>query len=70
MPNVTDNCGCKSTEHEQLLLMGLCSRLNTVGKDSENSRTTVDSESDTGNNSPCIHSAGTALFQGADVSYI
>uniref|UniRef100_A0A0R3RXZ9 Rho-GAP domain-containing protein n=1 Tax=Elaeophora elaphi TaxID=1147741 RepID=A0A0R3RXZ9_9BILA len=65
MSSVNDDC--KSTEGEEMLLMGLCNRLSTVGKDSQNNRTTVDSKPDTGTN---IRPGGTALFHGADVSYI
>ncbi|CAG9536515.1 unnamed protein product [Cercopithifilaria johnstoni] len=67
LPSVDD---CKSTEEEQLLLMGLCNRLNTVGKELKNSHVTVDSEPNTCTSNPSIHSDGTALFHGADVSYI
>ncbi|VBB35112.1 unnamed protein product, partial [Acanthocheilonema viteae] len=67
LPNVNDDC--KSKEG-QLLLMGLCDRLNSVGKDSGNSHATMKSESETGTINSCIQSAGTALFHGADVSYI
>ncbi|VDO40175.1 unnamed protein product [Onchocerca flexuosa] len=70
LPNVTDNCGHKSMEHEQLLLMDLCSRLNIAGRNPENSRTAMDSQPDTDDSNPCNHCAGTTLFQDADVSYI
>ncbi|KAM3719677.1 GEM-interacting protein [Dirofilaria immitis] len=70
LPSVTDHCERKSSEREQLLLMELCSQLNSVGKDPENSCTMLDSKSNAGNSNPCIHSTGSTLLQSGDASYI
>ncbi|VDN04711.1 unnamed protein product [Thelazia callipaeda] len=67
--NETSCVSRKSSDGDHLLL-SLCRRLNAVANDTENDHMVEESQSDIGNNSPCMHSARPVLFQEADVSYI